>query len=142
MSDLCPKGTDLGVKTSSPSCPLTLPLPLYPGLTTERVEGHGNPLGRVVSLLIEFQTTLVPMQPQTTLGSIGNQAIKVKKTQTTKSKAKIQDREEDETEDKKEDEYEEKQVSLIYPWEHMRRVAREEQLHNLLPLQEATTGKK
>ena len=35
MPDLCPKGTDLGVKPSARSCPLTLPLTLYPGLTTE-----------------------------------------------------------------------------------------------------------
>ena len=45
--------------------------------------------------------------------------------------------------EEKEDEDEKKQVSLIYPWECMRRVARgaEEQPHNLLPLQEAPTGK-
>ena len=49
----------------------------------------------------------------------------------------------DETEDEKEDEDEKKQVSLIYPWKRMWMVARgaEEKLHNLLPLQEAPTGK-
>ena len=36
MPDLCPKGTDLGAKPSAPSCPLTLPLPLYPGFTIEQ----------------------------------------------------------------------------------------------------------
>ena len=33
MPDLCPKGADLGVKPSAPSCPPTLPL--YLGLPTE-----------------------------------------------------------------------------------------------------------
>ena len=33
MPDVCPKGADLGVKPSAPSCPLTLPL--YLGLPTE-----------------------------------------------------------------------------------------------------------
>ena len=49
----------------------------------------------------------------------------------------------DETEDEKEDEDEKKQVSLIYPSERKWSVARgaEEQPHNLLPLQEAPTGK-
>ena len=32
MPDLCPKGIDLGVKPSAPSCPLTLPP--YRGLQT------------------------------------------------------------------------------------------------------------
>ena len=36
MPDLCPKGIDLGVKPSAPSCPPTLPL--YPGLQTEQTE--------------------------------------------------------------------------------------------------------
>ena len=34
MPDLCPKGTDLGVKLSDSSCPLTVPL--YLGLPTEQ----------------------------------------------------------------------------------------------------------
>ena len=38
---------------------------------------------------------------------------------------------------------EEKQVSPIYPWDHMRRAARgtEEQPHKLLPLHETPTGR-
>ena len=35
MPDLFPKGTDLGVKPSDPSCPLTLPL--YPGSQLNRL---------------------------------------------------------------------------------------------------------
>ena len=73
------------------------------------------------------------MQPQTTLVSIGTQTAKVEEVKTTKIKGKIQDREENEK----------KQVSLIYPSERKWSVARgaEEQPHNLLPLQEAPTGK-
>ena len=37
MPDLCPMGTDLNVKPSASSCPLTLPL--YLGLPTEQAEG-------------------------------------------------------------------------------------------------------
>ena len=107
MSDKSPKGTDFGVKPSSPSCPLTLLLPLYLGLTTEQAEGQGIPLGKVASVSTEVQTTPVPMQPQTTLVSIGTQTVKVEEVQTTKTK--------DETKDEKEDEDEKKQVSLIYP---------------------------
>ena len=123
----------MGVKPSAPSYPLTLPLLLYLGLTTEQAEGQGTPPGRVASVSIEVQTTPVPMQPQTTLVSMGTQTVKVEKVQITKTKVKYE----------KEDEDEKKQVSLIYPWECMRRVARgaEEQPHNLLPLQEAPTGK-
>jgi len=116
MPDLCPKGTDLGVKPSAPSCPLTLPLPLYLGLTTEQDEGQGIPPGRVASVSIEVQTTPVPRQLQTNLVSIGTQTVKVEEAQKTKTK--------DETEDKKEDEDDKKQVSLIYPWECMQSVAR------------------
>ena len=36
MPDLCPKGIDLGVKPSAPSCPLTLPP--YLGLQVEQRE--------------------------------------------------------------------------------------------------------
>ena len=70
MPDLCPKGTDLGVKPSAPSCPL----PLYLGLTTGQTEGQGIPLGSVTSGSIEVQTTPVPMQSQTTLVSIATQS--------------------------------------------------------------------
>ena len=40
MPDLCPKGIDLGVKPSAPSCPPTLPL--YPGLQTEQTESQST----------------------------------------------------------------------------------------------------
>ena len=40
MPDLCPKGIDLGVKPSAPSCPPTLPLDL--GLQTEHIESLGS----------------------------------------------------------------------------------------------------
>ena len=73
MPDLCPKGIDLGVKPSAPSCPPTL---------------------------------LNEMEDR-----------------------RKRDRE--------------KQVSPIYPWDHMHRAAREteEQPHKLLPLQEAPIGR-
>ena len=51
MPDLCPKDTDLAVKPSVPSCPLTLPLSL--GQTIEQAEGQGTPPGRVASVSIE-----------------------------------------------------------------------------------------
>ena len=107
MPDLCPKGTDLGVKASAPSYPLTLPRPLYQVLTTEQAEGRGIPPGKDASVSKKVQTTPVPTQPQTTLVSIGTQTVKVEEVQTTKTK--------DETKDEKEDEDEKKQVSLIYP---------------------------
>ena len=53
MPDLCPKGTDLGVKPSAPSCPLTLPLSLNLKITTEQAEDQGIPTGRVASVSIE-----------------------------------------------------------------------------------------
>ena len=74
----------MGVKPSAPSCPL--PLPLDSGLTTERAEGQGSPPGRVASVSKEVQTTPVPMQPQTTLVSIGTQTVNVEEAQTTKTK--------------------------------------------------------
>ena len=40
MPDLCLKGADLGVKSSAPSCSLTLLL--YSGLPTEQVENQGT----------------------------------------------------------------------------------------------------
>ena len=77
----------MSVKPSAPSCSLTLPLPLplYPGLTTEQAEGQGIPPGRVASVSIEVQKTPVPMQPQTTLVSTGTQTVKVEEVQTTKT---------------------------------------------------------
>ena len=41
MPDLCPKGVDLGVKPSAPSCSSTLPP--YPGLPTEQTEIQRTP---------------------------------------------------------------------------------------------------
>ena len=57
MPDLCPKGTELGVKPSSPSCPLTLPL--YLGLPTEQFESQGTLPGRAASVLVKIQTVPV-----------------------------------------------------------------------------------
>ena len=102
MPDLCPKGTDLGVKASAPSCFLTLPLPLNQALTTKQAKGQRIPPGRDASVSKEVQKTPVPMQPQTTLVSIGFQTVKVEELQKTKTK------------DEKEDEDEKKHVSLIY----------------------------
>ena len=62
MPDLCPKGTDLGVKPSAPSCSLTLPL--YLGHPTEQAENHETLLGGVASVSVEFQT--VPVVVKTT----------------------------------------------------------------------------
>ena len=93
MPDLCPKGIDLGVKPSAPSCPLTLPP--YWGLQTGIQTAH-----------MEVQTTPLSVRPQTTLVSVETQTI------------------EDEMEDRRQRE-EEKQVSPIYPWDHMRRAARD-----------------
>ena len=56
MSDFCPKGIDLGVKPSAPSCPSTLPP--YPGLPTEQTESQGTPQGTVASFLVETQTEI------------------------------------------------------------------------------------
>jgi len=113
MPDLCPKGIDLGVKPSAPSCPLTLPP--YWGLQTGIQTAH-----------MEVQTTPVSVRPQTTLISVETQTIEVR----------------DEMEDRRQRE-EEKQVSPIYPWDHMHRTAREteEQPHKLLPLYETPPGR-
>ena len=62
MPDLCPKGIDLGVKPSAPSCPLTLPP--YRGLQTGILTAHMN-----------VQTTPVSVRPQTTLVSVETQTI-------------------------------------------------------------------
>ena len=57
---------------------------------------------------MEVQTTPVSVRPQTTLVSVETQTIEVR----------------DEMEDRRQRE-KEKQVSLVYPWDHMRRAARE-----------------
>ena len=48
MPDLCPKGTELGVKTSAASCSLTLPL--YLGLPTGQAESQGGLSGGAASV--------------------------------------------------------------------------------------------
>ena len=133
MPDLCPKGIDLGVKLSAPSCPPTLSP--YPGLQTEQSQ-RTLPLTsprRVAFVSVktqtEIQTAQVEVQTtwsQTTLVSIETQTIEVR----------------DEMEDRKQREKENK-VSPIYPWDHMLRTAREpeKQPHKLLPLHEAPTGR-
>ena len=105
MPDLCPKGIDLGVKPSAPSCPLTLPP--YLGLQVEQRElkareppSEGLPWSQTAHM--EVQTTPVSVRPQTTLVSVKTQTIEVR----------------DEMEDRRQRE-EEKQVSPIYPWDHM-----------------------
>ena len=61
MPDLCPKGTDLGVKPSAASCSCTLPL--YLGLPTEQAENQGTlPVG-VATILVEIQ--IVPIESET-----------------------------------------------------------------------------
>ena len=60
MPDLCPKGTDLAVKPSAPSCPLTLPL--YLGFPTEQVESQGTLPGGVASVLVEIQTVPIAVE--------------------------------------------------------------------------------
>ena len=67
MPDLCPKGIDLGIKPSAPSCPPTL-LPC-PGLQAELTESQKTPL-RMAALVsvktqTEIQTALVSMETQT-----------------------------------------------------------------------------
>ena len=54
MSDLCPKGKDLGVKPPAASCPLTLPL--YMGLPNAQAEIQGTLPGGVASVSVEIQT--------------------------------------------------------------------------------------
>ena len=102
MPDLCPKGIDLGVKPSAPSCPPTLPP--NPGLQTEHTESLGTtPHPERVALVsvktqteiqtaqVEAQTTPVSVQPQTALVSIETQTIEVREAQTAKTKGEIQD---------------------------------------------------
>ena len=61
MPDLCPKGIDLGVKPSAPSCPPTLPL--YQGLPTEQAENQGTLPEEVSSVSVEIQA--VPIVAET-----------------------------------------------------------------------------
>ena len=123
----CPKGRDLGVTLSVPSCSPTLPP--YLGLPTEQTQSQGTPLGRVALVLVktqteiqtaqvEVQTTPVSEQSRTTMISMEVQTIEVREAQTAKTKDEIQDEMEDRRQIDKE-----KQVSPIYPWDHMCRAA-------------------
>ena len=56
MPDLCPKGIDLGLKPSAPSCPPTLPP--YLGLQAEQTESQRTPLRRVALVSMEIQTEI------------------------------------------------------------------------------------
>ena len=58
MLDLCPKGVDLGIKPSAPSCPPILPP--YPGLQTEQTESQGHPTTTATSR----RATLVSVKPK------------------------------------------------------------------------------
>ena len=98
MPDLCPKGIDLDVKPSAPSCPPTLPL--YSGLQTEQTESQRTP-PRGVALVsvktqteiqtahMEVQTIPLSVRPQTTLVSTEAQTIEVREAQTAKTKGEI-----------------------------------------------------
>ena len=74
MPDLCPKGIDLGVKPSTPSCPPTLPP--YLGLQAEQTESQRNPPPppprRVAFVSVETQTEIqtAHMEVQTTPVSV------------------------------------------------------------------------
>ena len=57
---LCPKGTDLGMKASVPSCPLILPL--YPGLPTKQAESQDTLPGGVASDSGEIQTVPIAVE--------------------------------------------------------------------------------
>ena len=61
IPDLCPKGADLDVKPSAPSCPLTFLLCL--GLPTEQAESQGTLPGGVASVSVEIQ--IVPIAIET-----------------------------------------------------------------------------
>ena len=64
MPDLCPKGIDLDVKPSAPSCSPALPPP-YLGLQTEQTESQGTPPGRVALVSVKAQTEIQSSeQPQ------------------------------------------------------------------------------
>ena len=101
------------------------------GLQTKQIESQGTSLGRVAlvsvktqteiqTAQVEVQTTPVSVWPQTTLVSMETQTIEVREAQTVKTKGEMQD----EMEDRKQRD-QEKQVSPIYPWNHMCRAARE-----------------
>ena len=60
VSDLCLKGTDLGVKPSAASCPLTLPL--YLGLPNAQAEIQGTLTGGVASVSVEIQTVPIVVE--------------------------------------------------------------------------------
>ena len=53
-------GTNLGMKPSAPSCPLTLPL--YLGLPTEQAESQDTLPGGVASVLLGIQTVPVAVE--------------------------------------------------------------------------------
>ena len=57
---LIPKGIDLGVKTSAPSCPPTLPL--YQGLPIEHAENQGTLPIEVASVVVEIQTVPIAVE--------------------------------------------------------------------------------
>ena len=60
MPDLCLKGADLGVKSSAPSCSLTLLL--YSGLPTEQTENQGTLPEGVASVSVEILTVSVVVE--------------------------------------------------------------------------------
>ena len=60
IPDLCPKGADLGVKPSSPSCPLILLL--YLGPPTEQAESRGTLPGGVASVSVEIQIVSIAIE--------------------------------------------------------------------------------
>ena len=70
MPDLCPRGIDLGVKPSAPSCPLTLSP--YLGPQAEKTESQRTPLRRVALVSVEIQTEIqtAHMEVQTTPVSV------------------------------------------------------------------------
>ena len=103
MPYLCPKGIDFGAKPSVPFCPPTLPP--YLGVPNEHTESQGTPPRRGLPW---------PWQKLTTLVLIQNQTIEVRKAQRAKTKSETQDEMEDDRQRDKE-----KQVSPIYPWDHM-----------------------
>ena len=123
MPDLCPKGIDLGVKPSATFYPTQPPCL---GLPTEQTESQGTSQGTVASvseqtrteiqtapILVKVQTP-VSIRPQSTLFSLETQTIEGREAQTAKPKGEIQD----ETEDMRQRD-QEKQVSPIFPWDHM-----------------------
>ena len=113
MSDLHPKGIDLGMKPSAPSCPPILPL--YPGLQTEQTESQGT-LHRKSCLGLGRNSYRNSNYSSLSRGS-GNPCLKmtsdycgfnrnsveIKETQETKTKGKIQDEKGDEMEEEMED---------------------------------------